>query len=740
MSISPASPSPFGIDNDIPLESIRPNTNNNQIPTDILPNFSKYKTTEWTTPPHTSNPYLSQLQTYLILTVVGLSIGSVAATLNVLTEYLSGLKSGYCSTNVLLTESYCPESNWVDHHLSIPGYILFILLSLSFSSIACFSVLHFAPLAAGSGISEIKCIVSGFNYDSFLKWPVLLLKCIGLPLGIASGLSVGKEGPSVHYAVCAGSLICLLISKLLHNDGDQRRYKNVLISSSAAGVAVAFGSPMGGVLFSIEEISSSFELSTMWESYYCSLVAVSMLQFWNPFNNGKIVMFEVRYDRDWSVSEIPVFIVLGVFGGLYGVIVKKFNVKVANFRKKYLGEIPRLEVFILTFITVIIAYWNQFLKLDMTQSMQLLFQECSTDSSHSVSQLCELSSPFTVSFNLLSLLIATVLRVLFTIFTYGSRIPAGIFVPSMACGATFGRAIGILIQLLQLKFTDGCQEPSFSTCVNPGIYAFLGAASALSGITHLTVSVVVIMFELTGAVKYIIPTMISVAATTIVSQWVGDETTDGGIADLMIGVNKLPFIGAHLHLHFNETEVHEAMTSKDIVYLPYSDATQVNLIKEILETTEYSSFPVLKESTFTVKGLITREVLQSLVSGPIPPNAPIDITQHINYTPITAPPSQPLSITYQAFLKLQTSIVLIQSIDGKLQGLLTRKDLLRFEYLLNKAHYDEIDTKQRWSEDQKYNKLIQGYKREIEGYIDKLFRRDRAGGIFGQGQGRYDRL
>lgn len=113
-------------------------------------------------------------------------------------------------------------------------------------------VKSFAPYAAGSGISEIKCIIAGFVMKGFLSFWTLLIKSICLPLAIASGLSVGKEGPSVHYAVCTGNVISRFFGKYKRNAAKTRE---ILSACAAAGVAVAFGSPIGGVLFSLEVIS-----------------------------------------------------------------------------------------------------------------------------------------------------------------------------------------------------------------------------------------------------------------------------------------------------------------------------------------------------------------------------------------------------------------------------------------------------------------------------------------------------
>ena len=83
----------------------------------------------------------------------------------------------------------------------------------------------------------------------FLGFWTLLIKSFALPLAIASGLSVGKEGPSVHYAVCTGNVISRWFNKYQRNASKTRE---VLSACAAAGVAVAFGSPVGGVLFSLE--------------------------------------------------------------------------------------------------------------------------------------------------------------------------------------------------------------------------------------------------------------------------------------------------------------------------------------------------------------------------------------------------------------------------------------------------------------------------------------------------------
>lgn len=96
----------------------------------------------------------------------------------------------------------------------------------------------------------------------------------------------------------------------------------------------------------------------------------------NPFRTGKLVMFQVTYDRDWHFFEIVFFMLIGVFGGLYGAFVIRFQLQVAALRRKFLANHAVAEAVILATLTAMIGFWNRFLRLDMTESLFILFREC----------------------------------------------------------------------------------------------------------------------------------------------------------------------------------------------------------------------------------------------------------------------------------------------------------------------------------------------------------------------------
>lgn len=105
--------------------------------------------------------------------------------------------------------------------------------------------------AAGSGVAEVKVILSGFVLHGYLGLKTLIFKTLSLILAISSGMSLGKEGPYVHIGTCVGNICSRMFSKYRTNDGKRRE---VLGASASSGVAVAFGAPIGGVLFGLEEV------------------------------------------------------------------------------------------------------------------------------------------------------------------------------------------------------------------------------------------------------------------------------------------------------------------------------------------------------------------------------------------------------------------------------------------------------------------------------------------------------
>ncbi|RUS29203.1 LOW QUALITY PROTEIN: putative voltage-gated chloride channel, partial [Jimgerdemannia flammicorona] len=692
-------------------------------------------------------------QAWIVVLLVGVGIGLNAALIAIVTEWLSDIKMGYCSTGWWLNQKFCcwaieeqdgscplwttwSEVLYLGREFYIVNWLMYIIVAVNiivefpflfaqprfsldmrsgsayirrndvirtcqttFATVCAFLVKEFAPYAAGSGISEIKCILAGFVMKGFLGGWTLLIKSIGLALAVASNLSIGKEGPSVHMGCCVGNVVSRYFPKYQRNKAKMRE---ILSASSAAGVAVAFGSPIGGVLFSLEEMSSNFPMKTMWRSFFCALIATMVLQAMNPFRTGKLVMFQVTYDRDWHMFEVIFFSIIGLFGGLYGAFVIKWNLFWVSLRKKHLKDYPIPEAATLAFITAVIAYPNVFMRIDMTEIMGILFQECEAGTNdyfglchrkvgfhstgdgkmvrlHRLRRKACCSSKHAFPFLHSCKTRSSLEHHHIALYLYAGPddrshriVPCGIFVPSMAIGATFGRALGLVVKVWQ-HYNPGfflfasCKPDvpvsvfvsvvpfplrnkretanclilfNYVQCMTPGMYAFLGAAAALCGVMRITVSVVVIMFELTGQITYILPTMITLLVTKAVGDWFGR----GGIADRYIQLNGYPFLDKEEHTFgvpgtsvceswqrkvmstrciqstlfgylvipnmLNLSSPLSHVMQRDLIVMPLA-GRKLDEIEMILHDTQYQGFPIVQDKqNMTLLGYIGRSELR----------------------------------------------------------------------------------------------------------------------------------
>jgi chloride channel 3/4/5 len=229
--------------------------------------------------------------------------------------------------------------------------------------------------AAGSGVAEVRVILSGFVLHGFLGLKTLIIKTLALVLSVASGLSLGKEGPFVHIATCVGNIACRLFSKYDNNDGKRRE---VLSAAAASGVAVAFGAPIGGVLFSLEEVAYFFPAKTLFRTFFCCICAALTLKFLNPYGNNKIVIFEVRYLIDWEFFELAAFILVGIiFGAVGALFIKASKTWAQSFRKiPVIRKQPLVEVMLVALVTGIVSFWNPYTKIPVAKLLFNLASPC----------------------------------------------------------------------------------------------------------------------------------------------------------------------------------------------------------------------------------------------------------------------------------------------------------------------------------------------------------------------------
>ncbi|KAI8620200.1 chloride channel [Chytriomyces sp. MP71] len=636
------------------------------------------------------------VQAWIVVLLIGAATGLTAGVIDVSSIWLNDVKEGYCSAGFYLSKKFCcwhrPENDyecieWIPWaSSSFFSSVVYTFFCVVFATLAAILVKFYAPYAAGEGIPEIKTILGGFVIKKFLGGWTLLIKTLGIALSVGSGLSLGKEGPLVHIACCFGNILPRLFKKYRDNEAKKR---HLLSASSAAGVSVAFGAPIGGVLFALEEVSYYFPYKTMWRSFFCAMVGAIVLRVMNPFRTGKLVWFEVKLSRKWHGFELPAFILLGVLGGLFGASFIRLNTRMAKYRKQHWNDKPILEVVIVALITGFVGFSHVYLRVSTVDLVANLFRECA-DIDGDFHGMCDSQRQGQVIF---LLLFAAGIKFFLTVVTFGTKIPAGIFTPSIAIGALVGRALGILLSMIQSAyptdpyFTSCTIKPISNPCITPATYSIIGAAAFLSGTTRITMSLTVIMFELTGALSYVLPIMV----TVLTAKWVGDWYSDsaGGLYGELIQLGGYPFIDSGDE-YIGTGDVGDIMTrAEDLKVIPGCELTVEGVEKLLLET-RYKGFPVVVGlGDFSVVGFAGRAELRYAVgecslASPATmhhdatPGGTVDMRQWINPTPMTVAVDFPVSLCVEFFKKMGVRYVLVTEREsGVLAGIVTKKDLLR---------------------------------------------------------------
>jgi len=341
------------------------------------------------------------------------------------------------------------------------------------------------------------------------------------------------------------------------------------------------------VLFAVEELGSVHALSqrALLLAFAGSFTASFVLKSWNIYGSNQLTVFALSTStnspgKEWQIWEISLFLLLGIIGGLVGSLFIWLNLRLTKRRRARADEgmlwmlpsdwqqgilrrLPAVvlrrvalapacglghqgaqgasslairpcvlhvsEAMIIASITAALNYpFTHLLRMPMVEVIHGLFETCPHTLGRNLG-LCDATSPhgFSTSPGLeTALLFAAVVRLTQTAITFGAMIPSGLFIPSLYIGAALGRAVGLwtLDVNLQLFGEHGTAQ------VNPSVFAMVGAVAMLSGFARMTVSLVVIMLELTGELNYVVPFMCAVLAAKLVGDCFTVSIYDGHAA------------------------------------------------------------------------------------------------------------------------------------------------------------------------------------------------------------------
>ncbi|KAH9832582.1 Cl-channel protein [Rhodofomes roseus] len=652
---------------------------------------------------------------WLVIILTGLGIGTAGAWLDVLVRWLGDLRDGRCAYGFFYNQvmccsgldpgELCYEWQTWSEYLNIRWILVqsllqssvYILLAVVFAGSAAALVKFYAPYAFHTGIPEIKAILSGYVLDSFLSPWTLLIKALGLALAVASGLSLGKEGPLVHVSCCLALLLSKMFKQIHRNEARKRK---MLGAAAVAGVSVAFGSPLGGVLFGLEELDTfTGGTDVMWRGFVTSVIAAMALQYIDPFGTSKLVLFQVQITDEttvWRAFELIPWLFLSVLGGFLGSLLIKLNARIAVYRRNsMLNDWPTIEVVSVSAITAAVCYLVVFLRVQSSELVANLFMECDPIRGdwHG---LCNATAIWA---NVFLLILTAGTKLVFTAWTFGMMIPAGIFLPTIAIGACLGRAVGLITQGLHRAYPHAwifwsCPPEPNARCISPGFYAVIGASAMLGGVTRMTVSLVVILFELTGALSHVLPIMISV----MVSKWVGDYFGKEGIYSIWIAMRAYPWLPPSEFRDKGETAADVMKPAADLVVIAEDTEGGCELedVDRVVRMYRFHGFPVVCGETLV--GYATRENLRAaldplvledvasrrgrkctFVPRPVELESEselVDLSDVLEDAVLQMRPEMPLELIVSTFQKLNLRHILF-SREGILCGMVTKTDVVR---------------------------------------------------------------
>ncbi|CAH3997340.1 H(+)/Cl(-) exchange transporter 7 isoform X1 [Pieris brassicae] len=672
---------------------------------------------------------------WFIVLLIGVITALIAFIIDICIEEFSNIKYEQLKKSVdkyvLLDELYIP-------------YLLWVLTNISIVFFGSMLVAYIEPVAGGSGIPQVKCYLNGVKVPRVVRIKTLFVKAVGVISAVVGGLAGGKEGPMIHCGAVVAAGISQGKSTTFNKDFKIFQYfredhekRDFVSGGAAAGVSAAFGAPIGGVLFSLEEGTSFWNQALTWRTFFGTVVSTFTLNFAlsayhghpgdlsNPglLNLGKMEPFP------FQVYELPVFIIFGVIGGLLGALWNYINYKLAVFRMRYLGEpwLRVVEACLVAAVSATCGFLMMFLLNDCRplgeDPTKVPLQLFCADGEYNAMAAIWFQTPEASVRSFLhdpmgsykpgSLVIFVVSYFLLSTWTFGLAVSSGLFIPNLLTGAAWGRLMAIWIQYA---------IPSMS--INPAKYALIGAAAQLGGVVRMTISLTVIIIETTGQISNALPIIV----TLVVAKWIGDFFNEG-IYDILIqlaGVPLLPWEPPPLahNIYASEVMSHPVFTLRTV--------ENVGHIVEMLKVVTYSGFPVVDppladENEVTtykrLRGMILRSQLIVLIQNKIyNENAnttwsnlkvdmnmfrkeyprfasieeldiseweltcTIDLRPFMNPSPYTLPHRASLPRLFRLFRALGLRHLPIVNDVNEVVGMVTRKDIARYRVWRHRGH------------------------------------------------------
>ena len=396
----------------------------------------------------------------------------------VIVAVIIGLLGGFGAVGIQFLIKFFSKIFWgtgeleLEFLLDVPIYMK-ILVPTAGGLLVGLIVYFFAPEAKGHGVPEVMEAMA--LKDGRIRPRVAVAKLIASSLCIASGGSVGREGPVIQIGSSIGSTVGQFLKV------NAQRTKVFVACGAAAGIAAAFNAPMAGALFSVEIILGDFGVAQFSPIVISSVMATVVSRHFL----GDFPAFEVPAYHLVSPIELIPYVILGLLAGLVALLF----INILCFFEDFFDDRLKLNGVIKT---VIGGFLLGCLGLVAPGVYGVGYNSMNLALLGHMSWMLMLGLVFA--------------KILATSLSLGSGGSGGIFAPSLFIGTMTGGAFGALVHMAAPTLT-----------ATSGAYSMVGMGAVVAGATHAPITAILIIFEMTNDYKIILPLMISCIIATLLT-------------------------------------------------------------------------------------------------------------------------------------------------------------------------------------------------------------------------------
>ncbi len=411
-----------------------------------------------------------------------------------------------------------------------PAVCLALFPSLVLSGLGVGFLCRKFPLIGGSGIPQVKGILLGYFQNRWLS--TLLAKFLGGAVSVLAGLSLGREGPSIQLGACVADGL----SDKLANTRMQR--KLLMASGASAGLAAAFNAPLAGVIFTLEEVFKYFSPAILMSAMTSAVTADFVAK--QAFGMGPIFQFNATQSLPlyhyWLL--LPFGVIIGLGGAFY-------NYTLLATQRAY-KKASRLPDFVRPVIPFLLA-----------GVLGLCFPYVLGGGHYMVEQL-------TMSTAIRTLVLLLAVKFIFSMISFGSGAPGGIFFPLLVLGASigaiFGKAAVLGLHLDEALFFN---------------FVILAMAGFFAAIVRAPITGIVLITEMTGTFSH----LLSLTVVAIVAYVTADLAGGSPIYDSLLAGQVKALGTEKVKARFARIDSDKKITMEEIVH--HHSLAAGSLVKDI---------------------------------------------------------------------------------------------------------------------------------------------------------------